>query len=89
MVGNGHGLTARFGAQPLEPVVTQLAGGHFDADLVGGRVVGGGEVLDVERHAEALAELADKQFVALRLFAAQVEVAVGGMTGVAQTEQQA
>ncbi len=78
MVRHGYGGVAFFITKPGEPFVAQTACGHFYAFARCGSFTGGVEVRHMELHAAGFAELSHETFVAHALFAAQMEVAVGG-----------
>ena len=87
MVRHGDGLGALAVEQVGKPGVAQLAAGHLErfAGLVAARC--DVEILDVQVYAEAVGQGLNVVHVAVRLLAAEVEIAVRGGAPIAQLQQ--
>lgn len=68
-----------FQAHLLEPVVTQFAGGHLDADTFFTGVFLGVETFNAHGNPVGLAEAFDELFVHVRFLAPEIKVAVQGI----------
>ena len=88
MVGRGYGVGAQLLTEGFEPLVAQLACGHFDGDVSVGGVLRGVEVDDMQGDVPFLAQVADELFVAVGFLAAQVEVAMRRLACITQLRQQ-
>ena len=88
MVGHGYGVGFQLLTEGFEPLVAQLARGHFDGDVPVGGVLGGVEVDNVQGDVPLLAQAADELFVAVGFLAAQVEVAMRRLACITQLRQQ-
>jgi len=88
MMGHGYGVCFQLPTESLEPLVAQLAGGHLDGEMPAGGMLGRIEVDHVQGDVPLLAQAADEPFVAVGLLAAQVEVAMRRLAGIAQLRQQ-
>ena len=84
MVGHGYGVGAQLLTEGFEPLVAQLACGHFDGDVSVGGVLRGVEVDDMQGDVPFLAQVTDELLVAVGLLAAQVKVAMRRFACIAQ-----
>ena len=88
MMGHGYGVGSQLLTESFEPLVAQLARGHFDGDVPVGGVLRGVEVDNVQGDVPLLAQAADELLVAVSLLSTQVEVAMRRFACITQLRQQ-